>query len=493
MSARSSLVGRRFSAGIAFLGAATTGAVFTSTSPALGQFFDQRRTITYGDPNVWVAVDEPAVAGVGDKLAAMWMSGNSKAALPIWYAVSTNAGQSWGEHVSLGLGNTLDPTLAAGVDGRIVAAWLGAGGTLSLTPHVAVMEPGSQNTTFGAPIDLWPDAVMQQADLSHISTGPGPAQGSAYYHVVCWKVGAGAILTGRWKGPPLAWETVTEIPKDCGGEECKELLAQVTAAGARVYVTYCDDRPDGQGGRLYQYGLIRSDNYGEHNPESFAHMGLFTQVTQLNLNPYVQGGLAPPHDVKYAVANWCHIAAHPTDLDNLYAVFCDPEGDPDEYGDRDVNVYLMRSTDGGQSWEPERIRVNQDSITVDVRRDQFFPRVHVDARGRLHIIWYDTRRLIRPFPDDPYDIDISYAVSTDGGETFTEYNLGTVIRHRQLTNKGWIGDCTALSSTIDSQARTVVTVVYMGTPLMTGIDGPEGESVDPMNEAIFLRRVIYDP
>jgi hypothetical protein len=84
---------------------------------------------------------------------------------------------------------------------------------------------------------------------------------------------------------------------------------------------------------------------------------------------------------------------------NIYIAWND-----NRYGNPDI--LMTRSTDGGRTWCPPE-RVNDDTAT----NDQFMPSMSVDPNGRLHVIWYDRRR-------DPAKIDVYYARSTDGGQTF---------------------------------------------------------------------------
>ncbi len=258
-------------------------------------------------------------------------------------------------------------------------------------------------------------------------------------------------------------------------------------------------RSDGQGGQIYRLGLLRSTNYGA--PGSFVRMGLFTQVATGNLAPYVQGG--------YPVPGNAQVAVDPTNPLRVYALFNDRKGEEDpNTGDADVDVYLARSDDGGVSWvdwggppDPKRLRINNDSTKVDVRRDQFLARMWVDGRGRVHIMWYDTRRLSKPWWTQYYDIDLFYTWSDESeGWDFSlhQQNLEVAIRPAQLTFEGtapFIGDYNGITSAVDSAGRTVVTLVYMRTPPINDIDGGEDDGVDPVdtNENIFLRRVVFNP
>ncbi len=87
----------------------------------------------------------------------------------------------------------------------------------------------------------------------------------------------------------------------------------------------------------------------------------------------------------------------------IYVVWGD-----DRFGDPDV--LLVHSSDGGQTWSAP-IRVNDD--VVGNGADQFFPWVHVDENGHVHVVFLDRRE-----DPDNFLIGTVLATSTDGGQTF---------------------------------------------------------------------------
>jgi hypothetical protein len=83
-------------------------------------------------------------------------------------------------------------------------------------------------------------------------------------------------------------------------------------------------------------------------------------------------------------------------------------GLPDDKPTDDGDVFLLRSLNGGASWE-DPVRVNQD--TTD--RLQFYPAIDVSPNGILHLMWGDMR-------DDPEEAryHVYYTKSEDQGESF---------------------------------------------------------------------------
>lgn len=84
-------------------------------------------------------------------------------------------------------------------------------------------------------------------------------------------------------------------------------------------------------------------------------------------------------------------------------------------GEKDVDVFLVRSTDGGSTWS-EAIRVNDDPVGNG--KQQFMSWMSVDPiTGSINIIYYDRRNY------DDLSTDVYLARSTDGGTTFENVKI----------------------------------------------------------------------
>lgn len=76
------------------------------------------------------------------------------------------------------------------------------------------------------------------------------------------------------------------------------------------------------------------------------------------------------------------VVVHPT-TGNLFLIFADKPKNPKDRAD----IFLVQSTDGGQTWSP-RLRVNDDATTTD----QWQPALAITPDGeRVGIFWYDRR------------------------------------------------------------------------------------------------------
>jgi hypothetical protein len=94
---------------------------------------------------------------------------------------------------------------------------------------------------------------------------------------------------------------------------------------------------------------------------------------------------------------------------NIYINWTDQRNGPD-----DTDVWLVKSSDGGQTWS-KPIRVNNDPPG----KHQFFTWMTVDqTNGYLYFVFYDRRNY-----EDPYLTDVYMAVSKDEGETFINFKV----------------------------------------------------------------------
>lgn len=94
----------------------------------------------------------------------------------------------------------------------------------------------------------------------------------------------------------------------------------------------------------------------------------------------------------------------------LYLNWCDQRN-----GKTDTDVWMMKSTDGGETWS-EVIKVNQD----DSKKQQFFTWMTVDqSSGYLYFVYYDRRN------QTDTQTDVYLSVSRDGGVTFEDTRISS--------------------------------------------------------------------
>lgn len=84
----------------------------------------------------------------------------------------------------------------------------------------------------------------------------------------------------------------------------------------------------------------------------------------------------------------------------------------------DIDVYMIKSTNGGSIWSSP-VKVNQDPSGLG--KEHFFPWINCDPEtGDLHVIFYDDRNV------SSSDCETFVATSTDGGATWTDFKVSDV-------------------------------------------------------------------
>ena len=84
----------------------------------------------------------------------------------------------------------------------------------------------------------------------------------------------------------------------------------------------------------------------------------------------------------------------------------------------DIDVYMIRSTDGGANWS-DPFRVNQDEMNLG--HEHYFPWITCDpASGALSVIFYDDRNV------GGSSVEVFCANSYDGGDTWDDFPVSDV-------------------------------------------------------------------
>ena len=190
------------------------------------------------------------------------------------------------------------------------------------------------------------------------------------------------------------------------------------------------------------------------------------------------------------------LVADPTDPNRLYLVYHDTVSP----GSSDLDVFCATLTRSNTGWSlAEPVRVNDDPVEVlpPDDKDQLLPAAAVDSEGRLHIVYYDDRNYYQPDGDsaDGIKFDAFYAVSLDGGATFTNIELGTIKKEPALQCEMTTYGISSIHATpgeypgIACEGNTVW-IAFSGTFSAEVIDEVTGVPA-PDKSVIYVAKITY--
>lgn len=305
-------------------------------------------------------------------------------------AVSRDGGQTWTESL-LDVPPEILSRIAADPmfthDPRTGTIWMG-GVSLGNASGVFVYRKDRDAAGFGPPVTVWKE---QGIDKPLMAVGPDPvnpldpAQTRLY---VVHNLGL-QISTDRgatWTDPQPVGNSLSYHPK--------------VGPSGELYVVYWDPfdkillRRSLDGGRTLEPAVVAAvrRDFWDSQLQGVRFPGRFRHVPLPSL------------------------AVDPND-GTLYLVYFDTTSVVN--GRYDMDLYLTRSVDRGATWSAPRV-INSDS---DPAADQFFPWLEVDGKGRLHLVYYDTRHTPQEDNAPEARLDAYYAFSGDRGETWSEHRL----------------------------------------------------------------------
>jgi hypothetical protein len=161
--------------------------------------------------------------------------------------------------------------------------------------------------------------------------------------------------------------------------------------------------------------------------------------------------------------------------------------------DRDLNIYLVRSENGGANWiGPVQVNGGTSGVTCD----QFMPAISVDTSGRVHMLWYDTRHDPRPSSDEDFSVHAYYRRGAfDQGGNFSlsdEYDLGLAVQSEWLAGttyenghvaSHYFGDYLGITS-----PNNLVVPVYIRAASEAEYDDPSPIEFD---DSVWYRLITY--
>jgi hypothetical protein len=346
-----------------------------------------------------------AISADRDHVALSWISGQARADAPtltrLVTASSTDGGRSFvaqDQPVPAGIGSLpFDPMLA--VDRATGTVWRG-GFTRALpgdpSRNGVWVEASAVSTgQFGAPV-----VADSQLGLDKGLLAWGPAPGGAGDGVLYLVHNRGlqrSIDRGATWSAPAAFPNAPQFPHpDVLADGTLGVAAFRAAAGAGTHIY------------LRVVGGV-----GTAEPAVTLH--------RMNAAPAALDAAVPG---LFRIPPFVSVAVHPLN-GRLYAVFSDTVAP----GSNDVDILLATSDDGGRTWSQAR-----PIADADVRvGDQLMPEIAIDAAGRLHLAWLDTRRSGGDASPQGL-VDTWYARSDDEGASWRSARLTEQPVDSALTN-----------------------------------------------------------
>ncbi|MCP4901916.1 MAG: hypothetical protein GY906_33545 [bacterium] len=348
-----------------------------------------------------IAASDP----VPDEVVAGWNDWRDGGNVRVGVSVSLDGGATWADSLlrpPAGSQSTTEGDPMTAYDHRTGNLW--AGGMSYYVAQggmfVARKQPGA--TTFEPPVMVYP--TNENVDKGWMGTGPRPGVPdstrlflaySAYLHY-------SDDLGDTWSSP---------VTLDFGYGH----LPRVGPSG-ELYVAYWDLGV----GINFQVSLDGGDSVS-------APIQISPRV-----DTSVGGGSYPG---SFRVWPFTYITVDRS-TGTLYSVWNDVTGTTG--GQNNVDLLFSVSTDQGSTWTTPAV-INGDS---DPPGDQFFPWLEVDASGRLHMMFFDTRHNAQTDNQTTAWIDAYYSYSEDGGASWTEHRLS---EESFSTTSGFIGDYCGLT------------------------------------------------
>jgi len=387
-------------------------------------------------PQVWLhptlgsirANETSAAAAVPDEVVATWNDYDPDWEIRLGVAVSLD-GSTWSDQVVRAppanrSDKEGDPMTV--VDPRTGTLWVGA---ISFDTNgglfVARKQAGSQ---------VFEPSVLTRAsasaDKGWMAAGPVPGQPDSTRVYVAYNLGLqrSEDLGDSWSAPVSLGSGVGFLPR--------------VGPDGTIYISYWDYLDGHFLRRSYDGGLTVT---------SPVRITTLVDTWGIYSSPQVPG--------EFRVPQLASLAVDPVS-GTLYCVYFDTTSVAG--GDADVDLYLTRSDDGGDSWTAPVVI----SADPDPPGDQFFPWLEVDPSGRLHLLYYDSSLTVQPDSAASAWLDAAYAWSDDGGATWTSHRLTGASFDTNLTDLGtgqFIGDYNGLAVAGD-RAWPVYLSTELGAP-----------------------------
>jgi len=318
---------------------------------------------------------------------------------------SFDGGLTWqGEIAGAGVDNSGDPAVVIGNNGWWYVNHIISGSTLGQQLAYSEDQGASWNM-----VTIDPGTSSYVLDKNHfwIDNNPAsPYEGNLY---CAWTDFSGPnnldIGLSYSSDAGLSWETTVNISAGVNaGSHCQGVNIN-TGPNGEVYAVYAiyDAKADENA-----YGLSRSYDGGENweTPIRIIENVRGIRSTETSKNMRVNSFPVMAVDNSNGPFNG-----------NLYMVWANV-GEPGINAGPDIDVYMIRSEDSGDSWSSP-IKVNQDDAGQG--HEHYFPWITCDpTTGDLSVVFYDDRNV------GSNQCEVYCANSLDGGATWEDFKVSDV-------------------------------------------------------------------
>lgn len=332
------------------------------------------------------------------EVVSAWHTYDEPDTIRIAAGISLNEGATWNRQLirpPLAFRGDFEGDPMTAVDPRTGNSWAGGITFNSTQSHLFAARRTPGGSSFGTPSMIRTNTNLDKA-LMAAGPRPGLPQTTRLY-VAYTTFGPFAANLQFSDNLGSTWSAATTLPEEGTG-----LLPRVGPNG-ELYIAYWD----GSLSFPSNIRLARSFNGGA----SFSTAQVAQRLDWWNTNTTSR----LPGTFRTPVLPY--LAVNPVN-GHLYVVYFDTTNTVG--GNSNVDLYFTRSTNQGANWStPTPI------LTANPPADQFFPWIEVDATGRLHLLFWDTRNVTQnDSSNNPTAwLDVYYAVSNDDGNTWTESRL----------------------------------------------------------------------
>ncbi len=324
---------------------------------------------------------------------------------PGYFFYSTDRGQSWfGDGLGSSFGEAGDPSLTTDSKGNIYYAHLAYPASTYWLDRVVIQESTDAGKSYsdGTFTGHIPPRQQDKETIVCDKSESSPYFDNLY---ISWTefdsykspfplLDSSRILFSRSTDKGQSWSipiVVSDKQGDCADSSYTvEGATCATAPNGDIYITW-----SGPNGLIFDKSTDGGISFGKDKVISPLIPGWDFPVAGLSRC----NGLA---------TTLCDIG-NSKNRGNLYVFFSDKRN-----GDKNTDVFLLRSQDGGNTWDLP-LRVNNDTTQFE----QFLPAATIDpVTGVIYCAFYDRRNTNGSLLTDMY-----LARSIDGGSSFTNYRL----------------------------------------------------------------------